>query len=311
MFLNYIKLLGGVFLGWSLGTNDAANVFGGAVASHMVRFRVACVLMAIFIISGAVIHGTPGIKTLGGLTDQTINTALIVTVAGAMATTLMTFLHLPISTSQAVVGAIIGVGIIHGEVNFTGLKKVVICWVATPLGGAFFAIILYEILGKVISNMKLHFISYDRLMRALLILSGSYSAYALGANNVANATGVFYRSGELTAYQAALIGGVSIALGAVTFSKNVMKTVGRRLLSLDAFSAFIVILAEAITVHLFAVIGVPVSTSQAVVGGVLGVGIVKGVRMMNIRMLYRILYAWFFTPVIGGIFSYAIYRLFY
>ncbi|MBL7171092.1 MAG: inorganic phosphate transporter, partial [Candidatus Omnitrophica bacterium] len=131
-----------------------------------------------------------------------------------------------------------------------------------------------------------------------------------GANNSANATGVFYQAGTLSAYQAALIGGVSIALGAVTFSKNVMLTVGKRLLNLDAFSAFIVILSEAITVHIFAIIGVPVSTSQAVVGGVLGIGIVKGMRTVDIRTLRRILYAWILTPVIGGIFSYFMYRLF-
>ncbi len=310
MFLNYIKLLGSVFLGWSLGTNDAANVFGTAVASHMVKFRVACVFMAVFIIAGAIIQGAPGIERVGGLANQTINTALIVTIAAALTTTIMTFLRLPISTSQAVVGAIIGVGIMRGHVNFSGLKTIVACWVATPIGGALFAIVLYGILGKIISNMKLHFVTYDRFMRMLLILSGSYSAYALGANNVANATGVFYQSGTLSAYQAALIGGVSIALGAVTFSKNVMLTVGKRLLNLDAFSAFIVILSEAITVHIFAIIGVPVSTSQAVVGGVLGIGIVKGVRTVDIRTLRRILYAWILTPVIGGIFSYLMYRLF-
>ena len=310
MFLNYIKLLGGVFLGWSLGSNNAANVFGTAVASHMVKFRLACIFMAIFIILGAIIGGASCVKTIGGLADMTVNKALIVTIAAAVTTTIMTFLHLPISTSQAVVGAIIGIGVVQGHVNLMGLKKVVICWIATPVGGIFFAIILYVILGKVISNLKLHFITYDRFMRILLILSGSYSAYALGANNSANATGVFYQAGTLSAYQAALIGGVSIALGAVTFSKNVMLTVGKRLLNLDAFSAFIVILSEAITVHIFAIIGVPVSTSQAVVGGVLGIGIVKGMRTVDIRTLRRILYAWILTPVIGGIFSYFMYRLF-
>jgi len=310
MFFNYIKLLGSVFLGWSLGTNDAANVFGTAVASHMVKFRVACIFMAIFIVAGAIIHGTPGVRTIGSLTNQTINTALIVTIAAALTTTIMTLLRLPISTSQAVVGAIIGVGILQGHINLLGLKKVVTCWIATPIGGAFFAIVLYGILGKIISNMKLHFVTYDRFMRILLIISGSYSAYALGANNVANTTGVFYQSGTLTAYQAALIGGVSIALGAVTFSKDVMLTVGKRLLNLDAFSAFIVILSEAITVHFFAIVGVPVSTSQAVVGGVLGIGIVKGMRTVDIRTLRRILYAWILTPVIGFIFSYVMYRLF-
>lgn len=311
MFFNYLKLLGGVSLGWALGANDAANIFGGAVASHMVRFRTACLFMAIFIVAGAMLHGAHGIKTLGGLTDQTINTALIVSVAAAITVTIMTLFKLPISTSQAVVGAIIGVGITQGHVNLAGLKKIVICWIATPLGSAFFAMVLFVVLGKLISNMRLHFLAYDNFMRFLLILSGSYSAYALGANNVANATGVFYQAGILSAFGAAFIGGISIAAGALTFSRDVMMTVAKRLLNLDAFSAFIVILAEAVTVHIFAIIGVPVSASQAVIGGVVGIGIVKGSRTLNINLLYRILYGWFMTPVIGCLFSYIMCRLFY
>jgi PiT family inorganic phosphate transporter len=52
-------------------------------------------------------------------------------------------------------------------------------------------------------------------------------------------------------------------------------------------------------VHIYAVVGVPVSTSQAVVGGVLGIGIVKGVRTVNRRTLRNILLAWVTTPVIS------------
>lgn len=310
MFLNYIKLLGSVFLGWALGANNAANVFGGAVASHMVKFRVACIFMAVFIIAGAILHGTHGIETLGALTGQTINTAFIVTIATAITGTIMTLLHVPISISQAVVGAIIGVGILQGDVNVLMLRKVLMCWIATPFGGIFFAGLLYVFLGRIVSNINLHFIAYDRLMRLLLIIGGSYSAYAFGANNVANTTGVFYRAGLLTAKGAALIGGISIAFGAVTFSKNVMMTVGRKLLNLDAFSAFIVILAEAITVHIFALVGVPVPATQAVIGGVLGIGLVKGIRTVDLRVLKRILYAWIFSPLISGLFAYSAYRLF-
>ena len=302
-------ILGGVFLGWSLGANDAANVFGGAVSSQMVRYRTATILIALFVILGALINGMPGMRTIAGLSPQSSLSAFIISVAAALTVTVLTLLNLPISTSQALVGSILGVGLIQGELNLLGLKKVVTCWAATPVSAGVIAIILYPVLGKLISQMKLHFLAYDRLMRLLLILSGSYSAYALGANNVANVTGVFYQAKMLTAFQSVLIGGLSIALGAATYGKGVMFTVGKKLLPLNAFSAFIVLLSGALTVHTLALIGVPVSTSQAVVGAVLGIGLIKGIRTVSGAVLLKIVGGWLGTPLMGGLFSYAIYYL--
>jgi PiT family inorganic phosphate transporter len=78
-----------------------------------------------------------------------------------------------------------------------------------------------------------------------------------------------------------------------------METVGYKLVKLDSFSALVVVLAEAITVHIYTFVGVPVSTSQAVVGAVLGVGIVKGINTIRRRTLINILLAWFLTPMVA------------
>ena len=86
-----------------------------------------------------------------------------------------------------------------------------------------------------------------------------------------------------------------------------METVGRRLVKLDPFSALVVLLAEAITVHIYTIIGVPVSTSQAVIGAVLGVGIIKGIRTVEGRTLINILVGWFFTPAIAAVIALSIY----
>ena len=65
------------------------------------------------------------------------------------------------------------------------------------------------------------------------------------------------------------------------------------------FSALIVVLAQAITIHVYTVIGVPVSTSEAVIGGVLGVGIIKGINTINQRTRLSILGGWFLTPIVS------------
>jgi PiT family inorganic phosphate transporter len=75
--------------------------------------------------------------------------------------------------------------------------------------------------------------------------------------------------------------------------------VGNKLVRLDPFSALVVILAEGLTMHFFTIVGVPVSTSQAVVGAVLGVGIVKGVRTIKRKTLYGIFIGWFLTPPVA------------
>ena len=289
-----------VYLGWSLGANDASNVFGSAVASRMLKFRTAAILAAAFVVFGALLEGQAGIETLKGLTQLTLKQAVVSSVAAAVTVTIMTLLGLPVSTSQAAVGAILGIGFINRHLNIAGLDKVLVCWFGTPVGGAVIAIIAYKALALLYNRIKIDLFESDILIRLSLVAAGSYGSYALGANNVANVTAVFVGAGYLNVPVAALVGGLSIGLGIFTFSRRVMETAGRRLVRLDPFSALIVVLAQAITVHIYTFIGVPVSTSQAVIGAILGVGIVKGISTVSTRTLVNILVGWFFTPVIAS-----------
>jgi len=304
-----IRLLGSLYMGWALGWNHAANVFGTAVSSYMVKHRTAVILAALFVLAGALFGGGPGIRTLSGLTAQTGNTAFIISVAAAITVTLMSFVKLPVSTSQAVVGAIMGIGIVNRQIETGGLIKVFICWITTPLGAAFVAVLLYLIMARILREKSLHFIAYDKLMRKLLILAGIYGAYSLGANNAANVTGVFYQAGIVNINQALLIGGVSIALGALTCGREIMFTIGRRIIPVDAFSAFIAVLAHSVVLHIYAQIGVPVSSSQAIVGAVLGIGLLKGVKTVNKKAVLAIFSGWFLTPFMSAIFCLALYFL--
>ena len=302
-----ISLLAGVFLGWSLGANDASNVFGTAVASRMLKFWTAAVLASLFVVLGALVQGHAGIETLKGLTRLTLEQAAVCSVAAAATVTIMTVFSLPVSTSQAVVGGILGIGLLNRQLDVEGLGKVVTCWLGTPVGAAIIAIILYKLLAAVYNGLTINLFQADSFLRMSLIVAGSYASYALGANNVANVTAVFVGAGKLNLFAALLVGGLSIGLGIMTYSRRVMETVGRRLVRLDPFSALVVVLSEAITVHLYAVIGVPVSTSQAVIGAVLGVGVVKGIETVRRRTLANILLGWFITPLVASLIALALY----
>jgi PiT family inorganic phosphate transporter len=308
--LIFAPLCGGLFLGWALGANDAANVFGAAVAARIVSYRKACLLCGLAVILGAWMQGEAGIDTLSGLTDQTVTTLIITTVSAACTVTVMTLLRLPISTSQAMVGAITGIGLATGNVNWAGLEKVVVCWVATPFGAMLFACIVYKALDMFITHVPMSMLTRDKILWSGLLIVGAYGSYALGANNVANATGVFAGTIPLlTNKDLALLGGVAIAAG-VFFSKRVMLAVGSGIMRLDAFTALVAVTAMSITVHIFAMVGVPVSTSQAIVGAIIGIGMMRGARTIRFGTLRNIVVGWVFTPFVSLVLAAAGYAVF-
>ena len=304
------KLIGGVFLGWGLGSNDSANIFGTGVAARVVTYRTATVLIAIFVIVGALLEGYKSMGIVGEMSTMSHMAAFVAAFAAGLCVATFSYLSLPVSTSQAIMGAILGIGLISGIPDYTRLYRVVLCWVFTPIGAMFISRFLYPLLGnalqKVLTDLQLRNI----FIRWALLFAGCYGAYSLGANNVANVTGVYVGSGLLTPFQAALLGSLSIASGVLTYSKKVMNTVGKKIVELDGFSAFVSEFSAAITVHLFTQVGVPVSTSQAIVGGVTGVGLVKGVRTVSRRTLIEIVVGWVSTPVSGGVIAYLLMRFY-
>jgi PiT family inorganic phosphate transporter len=296
-------LVSGIFMGWSLGANDAANLFGPMVGSGAMRFWTAAILASIFVLVGAMTVGGGCFATYDAIGTQTLLSAFLVTLAAGVTVTLMTILGLPVSSTQAVVGAILGAGLLTGGVSFAPLTKIGLSWILTPIGGLVAAYIPYKLLVLFPRALPSRLVQRAGVIRVGLILVTCYSAYALGANNVANVTGVYVSSGFLSPTLGAVIGALAIGLGILTFSRRVIETVGNDLVQLDAVTALIAILAEAITLNVYTVIGVPVSASQAVVGAVLGIGLVKGVKTIDGRVLLRVLFGWVGTPAIAGLLS--------
>jgi PiT family inorganic phosphate transporter len=308
-----LPLAGGVLLGWALGANDSANAYGTAVASRIISLRTATILCGLAVILGAWLQGQPGMHTYRSLAAQDLSTIVVTVVAAALTVVYMTSQKLPVSTSQAVVGAIAGIGLATDTMNWGGLQKVVICWIATPFGAMAIAIVLYYLFGFLLRVIPMGIFTRDKILWFGLILMGLYASYALGANNVANATGVFsgqFSSLGITDQDLVLIGGVSIALGALTFSGRVMMAVGSGIMRLDAFTALVAVTSMAATTHVFALVGVPVSTSQGIVGAIVGIGALRGIRSVQFGVLRQIGIGWVMTPAIALILSAAGYAIF-
>ncbi len=304
------NFISGAFLGWSLGSNDAANVFGTGVATNMIKYRTAIILIAIFVMLGAVVDGPKTIQTIGKLSELEPNQTFFVTFAAAFVLFIMSKLALPTSSSQAIVGAVIAFGLVNNSADWSMLSKIVICWILTPVGAAVISLILYPIIAFLLRPIFKNVFLYTTVIRIGIIFSGCYGAYALGGNNVANVSGVYVGTGEMTPVTASVFGGFFIALGVLTFSKNVMMAVGKDIFPLDAFTAFIAVLAHALTIHVFTFIGVPVSGSQAIVGAVLGIGLLKNFKAISLKKVTGIVSGWLATPVITGVICYLFYLTF-
>ena len=142
----------------------------------------------------------------------------------------------------------------------------------------------------------------------LTILSACYVAYSLGAGNAGNAVGLISRMGFLSDRLLLLLGGLSIALGALTYGRKVSDTVGKGITPLDIPAAFIAQVSSAFGVHLFSMLGIPVSTSSAIVSAVVGVGLVRGGRNISKKTVFTIVAGWVLTPAVAFALSFLVYQ---
>ena len=304
--------LAAIYMGWSLGANDAANIFGTGVVTRAIRFRTAAILLSSFVVLGSIIEGQKPMGTVGYFTGLDISLALLATIAAALVVTVMTYFGIPVSTSQAILGAVMGVAIYTtGFAAFPWDKftKIIASWVTAPLGAMVISIGLYQLM-EIISRRIKSLPTFMLAMKIGIIVVGSYGAYTLGANNVANTTGVFVGAGIFTPFLGTVIGGLAIAFGACTYSKKVMATVGGKITPLDIPTAFVAVLAEAIILHIFTQVGVPVSASQAIVGAVIGIGMAKGIRTISAKKTTQILIGWVLTLLVSILLPYLFLLLF-
>lgn len=332
LFLIFIS--SGLFLGWSLGSNDAANIFGSAVGSKMLSFRKAAFIASVFVIIGAVFQGHGGSETLNKLSSvDALGGAFTVSLCAGFIVFIMTRRSLPVSTSQAIVGAIIGWSAFTGNAtDYKVLGKIVGTWITGPILGMAFAAGLFILMRWFLRRTKIHVIKLDYYIRIGLIAVGAFGAYSLGANNIANVMGVFISSAPaieldfgifvLDGVQILfLLGGLAIASGIYTYSYGVMNKVGNGILSLTPEAAIVVVLAHSLVLFIFssstlaALVAstglpplpmVPVSSTQVVIGSLLGIGIVKGVREIKIKALGGVALGWVLTPLAAGVLTYIV-----
>ncbi|MDP2927253.1 MAG: inorganic phosphate transporter [Candidatus Omnitrophota bacterium] len=307
-----LVLLMGAAVGWSIGANDAANSLGAAVGSKVLTLRQAIILIVVFGFLGAYLQGAHVTKTIGkGIVplDQldrnlSLYLALVASFAACAWVILATYWKMPISTSHSIVGAVAGAGLaVHASVKWILLRDIFICWIFTPLGAAILGYLFFRLLQnslyRIIPRKYL-----KPIITLLIILSGCYVAFTWGANDVANAVGVISGSGVMTVKMSVIFGGLAIVLGIMTWGYKVIETIGSEITRLLPIMALSAQLASAVNVHVYTLFGIPVSTSHSIVGAIVGVGMVRGIRVLNFRIMKDMVLCWLATPFISGIISY-------
>ncbi len=155
----------------------------------------------------------------------------------------------------------------------------------------------------------------EKLFGGLMIITACAMAFAHGSNDVANAIGplaavysIVESGGQIVSKSVLpswilLVGGGGIVFGLTTFGYRVMKTIGKSITELTPSRGFAAELAAATTVVFASYTGLPVSTTQVLVGAVLGVGIARGLASLNLRVINRIFLSWIITLPAGAIMS--------
>lgn len=339
LLLGVLLLVAAFYVGWNVGANDAANCIGTTVGASVLSYRAAALMMALFVILGGALQGHHVMKTVGKgivITEVAVyeshnNAAapsdfavhfpeerlpdlaiLVALLSAGVFVTVATFSRIPVSTSQAIVGGVAGcgiglVGLQAGYFKLAVLLKILGAWVISPVLAMLLAFGVYTLLSRILRHARA--VVWSGLLRIAVIGSAAYVSYSLGANDVGNAIGPLLNKYPDEGLSLAILGGVAMATGALTFGKRVTTTVGRNITPLDYSGALAAQASAAFGVHIFSMLGIPVSTSQAVVGAIIGVGLTKGAKAVSSRKITTIFIGWIATPLCAAIFAALAYRL--
>jgi inorganic phosphate transporter, PiT family len=362
------------YLAWNLGANDVANAMGTAVGSKAITLRQALIIAGVLEFLGAVLFGQAVTENLAlGIVDpgyfsaqpETLVLAMLaVLLATGLWMNLATWFGLPVSSSHAAVGGMVGVGLVAigpAAIDWHNLGGITLTWLLTPLlsgllagigyvglrlmtnarlpewipwlsallVGLFSVIVLPTIVsdrrtslgiaGLASIGLTLFLLSQwsekpepEALFGRLQVLTAGFVAFAHGSNDVGNAIAPLVTilniqsTGQVPTENLAIplwvlaIGGAGIVGGLLVWGEKVMTTIGT-LIPLQPSAGFCAELSTVVMILLASRLGLPVSTSHALVGAVVGVGVAQGVKI-EVDMLKSIGLTWVATvPLAAGL----------
>ncbi len=278
------SLIVAVALAAAIGANNA-GVNMAAPYGALARGRLgALVLYAVFSMLGAVVLSPPVLKTVGKeLLTQSPPTAWMLTVTvpliGLACIAAANFLRVPIPTTPAILAAIIGLGACYEILNLEKTAYILAWWAVSGASAFLVTFVFCRLLRGLWPRLLDESALSERTRKTLallLTLNGCFAAFAIGANNAANAVGPLVRTGLVEIYPANLVAGGAFAAGALLWGSRVLETLGRGITWLSLVRAFLVGSTASTSILVASVKGVPISSAIITTAGVLGFWLAGG-----------------------------------
>jgi PiT family inorganic phosphate transporter len=301
-----------LFFDFTNGFHDTANAIGTAIGTRALPPRLAVGLSAVLNLVGAVVttqllHAEVA-NTVGSLVAPAGGVAMSMLIAvlfGAITWNLFTWsAGLPSSSSHALIGALIGMGLtVYGAnaVQWGEVYPVVIALITSPIAGLFVAYVVTVALLNLLRRARPS--QANSAFRRLQIFSSGFVAFSHGANDaqktMAIITLALFSSGYLSEFVVptwvALAAALAIGLGTWAGGWRIIRTMGTRIVRMDPVHGFAAQTVAAAVIQLATAWGLPVSTTQVVSGSVMGAGATRRLSAVRWGVARRIVWAWVFT----------------
>ena len=303
-FYLYLGLPLTILLSVVLGGNNFSTCLGASLGAGIVRLSNAILIASAGVFLGTVIEGGKLSNVLRGGILQTLSTSALVSilVSSLLVMIAVTLFHIPLSLSQAMVGAGWGVALATGTGSTAYSLLVLVSWILSP-AVAFAASAMIERIVLRLGRKVKDIIVLNRMYGDLTLIAGFYAAYALGANTLGLVVGLFPRN-LADSLSLSVVFSASTAIGTVFLSRGTVRSVADNLLGLNPSTAMSAQFGGAFSVHLFTQLGLPVSMSQAVIGGMGGGASVKQIVILNKRIIQQIVAGWTVGPLAGAAISF-------
>jgi len=290
------------------GFNDSANSVATVIGTRVLKPLHAVALSAAANFIGPFVFGVAVATTIakGIVSPDEITVYMIIGgLAGAIAwSSLCTYFGLPISNSHSLIGGIMGAGIIglgFEQLVYGGLTKVFAGIIIAPIGGIIFGMVLVGIIIAVFAKRKPAVV--NRTFGRLSIISSAWLALTHGANDGQKTMGIIV----LILFSADLISEIHMplwvifaaasAMGLGTFfgGYKVIKTLGLKITRLKPYQGFAAQTGGGVMLAIFAILGIPASTTHAITGSVMGAGAARRKRAVRWKVSRQIIFSWVIT----------------
>ncbi|MDX6480836.1 MAG: hypothetical protein QOG85_1346 [Gaiellaceae bacterium] len=276
---------------WSIGAHYTGAVMGMPHALRAIGAWQALLLMAPLAFLGATFASHAVEARVGsGLTGGALSVEAEVVVIGVAfaVTTFFNRFRMPTSTIQILVFSVVGVTLAtRGTVRWGVIGRLALVWAAAPLA----AIALGFVFTLVLDRLPL-----GGRIGAALVIVGAVAAFAMGANDVSNASGALVGTGTFSPLAAGAVGGAGIAVGVLTWGKPLLRRVAFEIVEVDRAMATAAQLVQAGVVLAAVAFGFFTSMNQALVGAMAGAGFARGLETVHLATLASILQGWVLGP---------------